>query len=130
MGLVLFDPDEFRDLYPQYADFTDNQLLFAFDTACATVNNGENSPIPYDPPTDKSRQIVLYLLVCHLCELQARGPVVGSLAGASEGSVSVSFAVPKENRSQWFQQTQCGAGAWQILSHFTPGGRLYEGCFR
>ena len=131
MAVVTFDPEEFREIHPQLADFTTTWLRFAFDVACLVADNSERSRIPYNPPSVTSRKTVLYLLVCHLCELSLRGGgVVGSLTSASEGSVSAGFSPPADPGAGWFNQTQCGATAWQLLSGCLPGGRLYNGCFR
>lgn len=131
MAAVVFDPNEFRELKPQFADFTDAQLNNAFDIACEIVDNSERSKVPYNPPAVKTRKIILYALVCHLCELEKRGGgIVGTMTSASEGSVSASFAALNRKNAEWYDQTECGATAWQLLSGFMLGGRLYNGCFR
>ena len=131
MAAVVFDPNEFREINPQFADFSDAQLQFAFDVACLVVDNSERSVVPYNPPGVTTRKTILYLLVCHLCELKIRGGgIVGTMTNAAEGSVSAGFAAPTNPNAQWFNQTQCGATAWQLLSGFMLGGRLYNGCFR
>jgi hypothetical protein len=128
MSIVVFNPVEFRDLYPQFMDFSDAQILFAFDVACLVVDNSERSRVPYAPPEEMARRTILYLLVCHLCELKARGGVVGNVTSATQGSVNVSFTAPANPDGQWFFQTQCGATAWQLLAGYAAGGRLYHGC--
>lgn len=137
MAAVLFDPDEFREIYPQFASgasapaFSDAQLAHAFDVACLVVDNSERSRVPYNPPAVTARKVILYMLVCHLCTLAQRGGgIVGTMTNAAEGSVSAAFAAPTNPNAQWFNQTQCGATAWQLLSGFMLGGRLYTGCFR
>lgn len=130
MAVVIFDPEDFREIYPQFVDFTDAQLNYAFQVASLVVDNTEGSLIPYNPPADERRKVILYLLVCHLCGLQARGDgIVGNIASATEGSVSSSFSVPTNASAQWYNQTQCGATAWQLMAPFTLGGRYYDGCF-
>lgn len=137
MPAVTFDPNEFKRIYPQFSAgascpaHADEQLQFAFDIACLVVDNSERSSIPFDPPAVTARKTILYLLVCHLCELRIRGGgVVGSMTNAAEGSVSAGFTAPTNPNAQWFNQTQCGATAWQLLSGFMLGGRLFNGCFR
>ena len=127
MATVVFNPDEFKGINPQFADFTDEQLLFSFNVACELVDNSESSTVPYSPPQVPTRKNLLYLLVCHLCELKIRGGHVGSMTSASEGSVSVGFAAPASSNGQWFNQTQCGATAWQLMAPYRLGGRLYAG---
>lgn len=131
MAVVSFDVSEFRDVYPQFSDFTDAQLEHAFNVATLVLRNTERSHVPYNPPEVMDRKTLLYLLVCHLCELAIRGNgIVGSVTNATEGSVSAGFSVPQNPKAAWFQQTQCGATAWQILLGYVIGGKLYRGCFR
>jgi len=131
VAVVVFDPAKFRSIYPDFAGFTDEQLDFAFDVVCQVVDNSERSRIPYRPPAVKTREVVLNLLVCHLCELAKRGAgIVGAMTNASEGSVSAGFSMPADPSDAWFNQTQCGATALQILLGFALGGRLFNGCFR
>lgn len=131
MPAVVFNPEEFRGIYPRYAGMTDEQLNYAFGVACVLVNNTERSSVPYDPPVEVTRKIILYALVCHLCELALRGGgLVGSLSSAAEGSVSTGFAVPTNPNAAWYNQTQCGATAFQLMQPFIMGGRAYRGCFR
>ena len=131
MAAVSFDLEEFRQIYPQFAAIGDAQLENAFAVACLVVDNSERSPVPYNPPAVTTRKTVLYLLVCHLSTLEQRGGgTVGGLASASQGSVSASFKGIDSAGGEWFNQTQYGATAWQLLSGLIPGGRLYNGCFR
>lgn len=131
MAVVVFNPVEFKQVYPQYADFADEQLQYYFDLCTILVNNTERSKIPYNPPENNTRKLILYALVCHLCELSLRGGgIVGSLSNATEGSVSAGFTALASNPSgAWYNQTQCGALAYQLLSAFSLGGRAYNGCF-
>lgn len=131
MAIVVFDPDEFRELYPQFADLTDIQLEFYFEQATAIIDNTECSKVPYDPPRNNLRKLILYALVCHLAELALRGGgATGPMTNASEGSVSAGFATYSRQNGWWFNQTQCGATAYQLMLKFMVGGRLYRGCFR
>ena len=131
MPAVEFNPVEFKAIYPQFADFDDTRLNYFFSVACVLVDNSERSRVPYNPPSDETRKIILYALVCHLGELAIRGGgLVGSLANAAEGSVSTGFTVPTNPNAAWYNQTQCGATAWQLMQPFILGGRAYNGCFR
>lgn len=131
MAVVTFDHAEFKEIYPQFANFSDERLTFYFDMACVLVDNTERSRIPYNPPEVNTRKIILYALVCHFAELFLRGGgVVGALTSATEGSVSTGFSMPVNPNSAWYNQTQCGAFAYQLLLQFMLGGRAYRGCFR
>ena len=131
MPIVVFDAQEFKTIKPQFANVPDAQLDYAFDVACEMVDNTEGSNIPYDPPTVKTRKVILYALVCHLATLAERGDsAVGVMTNAAEGSVSAGFAAPTNPSAEWWNQSQCGATAWQLLKAYALGGRLYNGCFR
>lgn len=131
MAVASFNPVQFREIYPQFALFSDAQLEYAFDVACLVVDNSQRSKVPYDPPAVNTRRTVLYMLVCHLCTLEQRGGgTVGTMTNAAQGSVSATFAAPDTPNAEWFNQTQCGATAWRLLSGLIFGGRLYNGCFR
>jgi hypothetical protein len=129
MPVVVFDPVEFRNLKPQFADLSDAQLDYAFDLACEVVSNSESSLVPYDPQAGvKTRKILLYALVCHFCELRTRGDFVGTMTSAGEGSVNASFSLPPvtDANAAWYMQTQCGATAWMLMRRYVLGGRLYN----
>lgn len=131
MAVVAFDPAEFRAIMPQFTAMPDAQLEYAFDVACQLVDNTERSRIPYNPPTVKTRKIILYAVVCHLATLEMRGGgIVGNMTNATQGSVSAGFSAPTNPSAAWWNQTQCGATAWQMLQPYALGGRLYNGCFR
>ena len=133
MAIVVFDAAEFLGIYPEFSEkFTEARLRFAFEVACQVADNTERSRIPYHPPETTTRKTILYLLVCHICALYRRGTeAVGTMNSAAEGSVNLGFAtLPPLIGAQWFSQTQCGLTAWQLLSGFTLGGRLFNGCFR
>jgi hypothetical protein len=124
MGVVEFDPGEFREQYPQFtrAEIPDGRLRQAFRIACLMLDNTEGSRVPED-----EREILLSLLVCHLATLALWGVEgrSGPVASASEGSVSVSFSVPRNTDRAYFQQTPCGGTFWQITRKYAVGGRHY-----
>lgn len=131
MPAVIFDSAEFKLVYPQFIDLPDEQLQHFFDAATILVDNSERSKVPFNPPKIMTRKVILYALVCHFATLFLRGGgVVGSLTSASEGSVSTGFTVPTNPNAAWFNQTQCGAFAYQLMLPFIVGGRAYNGCFR
>jgi hypothetical protein len=120
-GIVQFDTDEFLGLYPV---FTPQQAVLPGNFALATtqLNNTCGSRV-YDPTL---RQTLLYLLTCHITQLlngigsTAATGVVGRIADASEGSVSVSAeweAVGGPSQAG-FLQTQWGAQFWALTAQF------------
>ena len=119
MAKVVFDPAEFRALYPTLAHFTDTQLNFYFAKAELKVDNSESSCIP-----GHIRKILLYLLVAHFAELQARveegnSGLVGRISSATEGSVGASVAYDvKGDQAQWYSQTPYGAEFWAMSAPY------------
>ena len=134
MAVVIFDPAEFLTKYPQFKDkVTDAQLEQAFDVACLLLDNTDSSLVPYDPDKGiKDRKTLLYMLVCHLVTLGLRGAEgqAGPVASASEGSVSVSFAVPTITGkiADWYIQTPCGQAYWNAIARYRLGGHYVAGC--
>ena len=125
--IVILKMDEWRKLYPQYPGVGDIQLDFLWEIACALVGNTASSRIPYDPPRSQRRKIILYATLCHLAYLQTRGDLVGNLTSATEGSVNAGFSYQVKDNSRWWDQSQCGAMAWQLLGPFRRGGMYVRG---
>lgn len=129
MAVVVFDPADFREAYPQFttALLTDAQLQQAFNVACLILPNTNGSRVPYDPDNGVYvRQTMLWLLVCHLASLALWPPnQSGPMSGATEGSVGVSFALPQQLNGQYFNTTACGQTFWQLAQTYCAGGRYY-----
>lgn len=127
-GIVIFDPDEFKEIYPEFKDVPNARLAEFFTEATLLVDNTINSPI-----ADLAvRKTLLYLMVAHLAYLLfgkdgTPGPV-GRISHATEGSVSVSLDMPGTNaNSAWYMQTPYGAKYWAVTApwrtaHYVPGG--------
>ena len=128
---VIFDPVNFRESFPQFTEelFTDAQLTNAFKVAATVIDNSPNALIPYDPEKGiYDREVILNALTCHLLtmNIQARNGQPGPVASASEGSVSISFAVPSIDDNAYFLQTPCGQLFMQLIAKYAVGG-LYVG---
>jgi hypothetical protein len=111
MPSVKFSPEQFRLGRPEFGSLEDEALNRMFGEAALMVGNGDGSAIPYDPPDVTDREIILYLIVCHLASLEKRAADGGAgfLASASEGSVSVSFTQLQGTRGEaWWNLTPCG----------------------
>lgn len=109
-GVVVFDYVGFIELYPQFANITEEQTLYFFAQAEAFCNNTAQSPV-----TNLAiREVLLNLLTCHIATLALRGDQVGAVASAGEGSVNVSFSLPTNPNAAYFAQTQCGYTYWQM----------------
>lgn len=128
MAVVQFDAAAFLEIYPQFSgQLTTAQLEWCFQQACLLMDNTDNSPIPYDPENGvETRKILLWYLVCHLATLMLR-PInqSGPVSNATEGSVSVGFAVPQNRPGEWYKQTACGDAYWQYMQRYAIGGKYY-----
>lgn len=128
-NIVIFDQEEFKKLYPQLAGVDDVVLENNFKIATLALNNSVNSAVK---DLDE-RKTLLYLLTCHISELQQRGAfVVGVLSGATQGKVSTSYTLPMS--LNWYNQTQCGMLFWTLTAKYRAGGRYYafksQACYR
>lgn len=121
MAIVVFDISAFRARYPEFASVSDDLLNAYFAEATVYLNNTDCSPV-----SDVAvRAVYLNMLVAHIAELNpaANGGkstgLVGRVASASEGSVSVSLAdVPQSQASWWYLQTPYGAAYWQATAAY------------
>ena len=120
---MTFDVDDFRAVYPQFAEMSDDQLTFIAQNAL--LLSGLENDTTY-PEADKMR--LWYMLVCHMATLSMRG-TAGAMTGATEGSVSVSFSAPEMGKENaWYMLTPCGALYWEIIKGHKFGGCWFNGC--
>ena len=130
MAIVIFDPALFREQRPQFADtskFSDAFLQNCFNEATLICNNTDAFMVPYNPVKNiNDRQILLYLLTCHIATLATSGQV-GSITSATEGSVSAGFYIDQRKGAAWFTQTQCGYMYWQMIQKYKLGGIFING---
>ncbi|MDR2075657.1 MAG: DUF4054 domain-containing protein [Desulfovibrio sp.] len=131
MAVVIFSPEDFRQDFPQFADeekYPDRRLRTAFSAAATLLDNTDASPVPYDPETGiPLRETLLYFLACHILTLSgwAEGGQAGPMSSASEGSVSVSFAVPQVTDKSYYLLSPCGQTYWRMTAPYRSGGRYY-----
>ena len=121
--VVVFDVDEFKTLYPQFADVDEAILQNYFNTATLLLDNTNKSPVK-----DLSeRKMLLYMLTCHIATLKKRGDtIVGTITAATEGKVNVSIT-PLVN-ANWYTQTLCGSMYWQATAKYRLGVRYVDYC--
>lgn len=117
-GVVVFDPAEFRALYPSITA-TDLQLEMYFAMAETFLDNTPCSVVK----NEESRKRMLYLLVAHIATLtgmaEKGNPVVGRISSATEGTVSVSLDYgTMGNNERWYLQTPWGAMYWQLTKKY------------
>ena len=120
-GIVTFDPTAFRTAFPAFASISDAILNGNFTYATLLLNNSCCSVVK-DAPT---RAQLLNLIVAHITSLlngaNAQPPqgVVGRIANASEGSVSVGteMLTLSESAAYW-NQTPWGAMYWRMTAQY------------
>lgn len=117
-GVVIFDPAEFRALYPA-VKATDAQLFEYFAIAETFLDNTPCSLVK----DVAQRKRLLYLLVAHIASLMGMAedgnPIVGRMSSATEGTVSVSFDYgTMGNNERWYLQTPWGAMYWQLTKKY------------
>lgn len=119
MPVVVFDEVAFKARYPEFSALTSPALAAYFTEATIYLNNTETSPV-----TDEAqRAILLNMLVAHIAFLDssssANSGLVGRIASATEGSVSVTTDVgPMTGSQAWFMQSRYGAAYWQATAPY------------
>jgi hypothetical protein len=119
MAVVVFDEVAFKARYPEFNALTSPVLAAYFTEATIYLNNTETSPV-----TDEAqRAILLNMLVAHIAFLNssssANSGLVGRIASATEGSVSVTTDVgPMTGSQAWFMQSRYGAAYWQATAPY------------
>nr|DAO54764.1 MAG TPA: head to tail adaptor [Caudoviricetes sp.] len=121
--VVVFDVDEFKTLYPQFADVDETILQNYFNAATLLLDNTNKSPVK----DLAERKMLLYMLTCHIATLKKRGDtIVGTITAATEGKVNVSIT-PLVN-ANWYTQTLCGSMYWQATAKYRLGVRYVDYC--
>jgi hypothetical protein len=121
-GVVTFDPNVFKAIYPEFTTVAAAALNLNFALAQLILNNTCQSSV-----CDATvRETLLNVLVAHITALfngvngQPASGVVGRVAGATEGTVSVTieYAAGVSQSQAWFVQTPYGALFWQMTVGF------------
>lgn len=128
-GVVVFSFAEFTGIYPEFATAGSPACTLNFNLATLNLENCCGSAVN-DPNV---RQSLLYLLTAHItllftpCGANNNQPpgIVGRIASATEGSVTVAAEWPAEANSAWFLQSKYGAQFWQATAairtmHYIP----------
>lgn len=123
MGVVVaFDYPTWVALFPEFAAVTAPVAQSYFTFATGVHANDGGGPIP-DAAT---QSLLLNLLTAHFAARYAppatggsASPLVGRIASATEGSVTVSAEMPNQPRSAaWFQQSKYGADYWAMTAQY------------
>lgn len=133
-GVVVFDAPEFVAIYPEFTGLTNPSMQTQFNGAVLLLDNTCASRVQ-----DANKRLqLLYMLTAHMCILNlgindgagnVSDPqgIVGRIADATEGSVSVSaeYASTIGESLAFFSQTKYGAMFWQATkayrtAHYIP----------
>ena len=137
MAQVIFDPVEFKLLYPEFTNIPDIRLYYFFSQSEIYLSNKDNSIVQ----DIDFRKILLYMLTAHIGVLSGafstdnKTVPVGRINEAQEGSVEASFDYNAPDAASWFIQTQYGAAFWQAtrsirtMNYFSPPGCSYANIF-
>lgn len=117
-NVFVFDPDAFKLAFPQFASYSNEQLMWFFESIEYIIDNSESSCISL-----KNRKRWFWLLVAHKAELQNRinsgnTGLVGRISSATEGSVSISTDYPIGSGAleQWLKSTPYGAEFYAVTA--------------
>jgi len=122
MGVIVtFDLAQWRALFPEFSNVTDQQLQGPVWTMAQVYCRNDGG----GPVCDVTLQTeLLNLMVAHIAQLlygsttsPATG-LAGPVASATEGSVSVSVGIVVNTSNQWFMSTKYGAMFWQMAAPF------------
>lgn len=124
-AVVTFNYPEWLAQYPEFGSVTAGQAQGYFNRATLVCDNTPSSPI-----RDLcERTILLNLATAHVAKLfalangQLANPIVGRIANASEGSVSVGtvYTTPSTDLEAWWDQTPYGAFFWASTTRYRTG---------
>lgn len=128
MSAVVFDKARFQTAYPEVRA-ADAQLEMWFAQAESLLDNTGRSIVK----KPEEREMLLFLLVRHfaaLAERAAQGGLVGRIASAAEGSVSVSADMGAAiGNAAWYLQTPYGATYWQLTAKYRRFRYVSGGCY-
>ena len=126
-GVVVFDPNWFIAVYPEFTNVPSATLSTYFTLATTLCDNTACSPIQ-DASPPGVRAVALNCLVAHFAALAGLGTnnserqgLVGRISNASQGSVSVAVDMPSSPDAAWYNQTQYGATFWATTARYRMG---------
>lgn len=131
MAVAVFDYSVWAARYPNLAASVDATLAGTYFTEAELYLDNTDKSVVENVAT---RLILLNMLVAHIAILNGadRQGLVGRIASATEGSVTVSSELATPGTAAWFTQTQPGTAFWQATSSFrsmryVPGPRPFLG---
>lgn len=132
MAVILLNIAAFRLQFPAFSNvttFPDATIQMYFDMATNYASTND-----YGFLRGTSRTLTLYLLTAHLLAISgaiAAGQPLQVMAGATEGSVSISFVPPpaKNGWQWWLSATPYGQQLWALLCAVSVGGFYVGGAY-
>lgn len=135
-GVPTFDPQQFRDRFPEFADdtvYTDARLEMYWDMANIFISSDGS---PCRVLTGKQLALALQLMTAHLLSLSVQaasdsstgaagsGESGGFVTSASVGDISVSKLAPPatDGWQFWLSGSPYGTELWALLSLLSAGG--------
>ena len=130
-GVAVFDYAAWIARYPEFASVTSDQANEFFLDACMLLDNTPCSVV--QDVTQRLR--LLNGLTAHIAKLSIPSEeggqgVVGRIASASEGSVTLStdMGTVTSASQAYFNQTPYGAQYWASMRGYRMGGHWRPGC--
>lgn len=122
-NVLEFNIEDFRLLYPRFADLSDEVLTLTFKQAALFVGNPGRRNIQ---PLEK-REAIIFALMCHRLTkyLDGINGAAGPVSNATEGSVSIGFAIPSLNNHPYWYSTSCGQEFIALMAPYIYGGVQY-----
>ncbi len=125
MGIVAFDYAGWSARYPELAaSVSEATATLYFAEAQLYCDNSDCSPIG-DASVGGERYMLLNMVTAHIAALNAplngkpSSPLVGRIASATEGSVTVQAQMDyPPGTAQWWQQTKYGAAFWGATAKY------------
>lgn len=124
MSVVVFDYTAWSTRYPEFSGVSQPLAQMYFNEATLYLNNTDCSVV-CDGSAGGARAMFLNMLTAHIAALnsgvngQPASQLVGRIASASEGSVSVGTQNDyPPGTVQWYQSTKYGAAFWSGTAQY------------
>ena len=117
MTAVALDYAQWSARYPELAATVPPATAAAYwAEAGLYCDNSDTSPIRDDSPGGE-RSLLLGMVTAHIAALAA-APLVGRIASATQGSVTVQTDLGVPGSAAWFAQTRYGLAFWQATAKY------------